>query len=94
MGKMNDSRSSYQRTWRARVGDHGPLIACACGCGATFRQFNYNGHARRYVAGHQHPPRQLPAECGCGCGRRGILTGGLVRLCYQRLWAWKRRNGR
>jgi hypothetical protein len=30
----------------------GPMIRCACGCGATFRQFDADGRERQYKHGH------------------------------------------
>lgn len=38
---------------RLRLPDQAnPTVACACGCGATFAQFDSVGRPRRYVSGH------------------------------------------
>ena len=29
-----------------------PVVACACGCGATFPQFDSDGRPRKYLSGH------------------------------------------
>ena len=30
----------------------GDMIACGCGCGQTFREFDKDGRQRKYVNGH------------------------------------------
>ena len=82
--------ATYMRDYRVKcaVGS-GPIVACACGCGQTFHTFDgYNKRPRRYVRGHNQP-RARRGVCGCGCGRAGKLTQGLVSLCYNRLWRSK-----
>lgn len=46
--------AAYMRAYREKnKAGFGPMITCACGCGATFRQFSgYNREERRYKAGH------------------------------------------
>jgi len=37
-------------------GQANPSICCACGCGAVFEAFDYDGRPRRFVSGHNiHP---------------------------------------
>lgn len=86
------TQAAYFRAYRAqRHAGFGPIVSCACGCGATFRQLDgHNKRARRYVSGHNGPRAQI-RECRCGCGRRGRLIKGYVSICYQRLWRAQRK---
>lgn len=46
-------RVDYQRALRERRGAGiGPLVSCACGCGATFTRWDASGRPRRFRAGH------------------------------------------
>jgi len=40
--------------------EENPTIECACGCGARFERFDSEGRPRKYVSGHNPPPR--PAQ--------------------------------
>jgi hypothetical protein len=33
-----------------------PIVACGCGCGVTFEQYDHSRRPRRYVAGHNRLP--------------------------------------
>src|SRR5262245_41548696 len=45
-------RAKSPRYVAARKRRVNPIIQCACGCGAEFREFDYVGRRRRYVNGH------------------------------------------
>ena len=42
-------------------GESNPVVACACGCGATFNRYDATGRPRRFVSGHNIHPRQRAA---------------------------------
>lgn len=46
--------AAYMRRYRERHREgYGPVVACACGCGSQFRQYDgYNKRPRRYAPGH------------------------------------------
>jgi hypothetical protein len=52
--------AEYMREYRERrKAGHGPIISCACGCGARFRKFDgHNKKARRFVQGHNGKGRK------------------------------------
>ena len=33
-------------------GESNPIVACECGCGATFRRYDSIGRPRRFISGH------------------------------------------
>lgn len=75
--------TNYMRVYRdihqAGVGD---LVACACGCGGTFRQKDYNRRPRFYIRGHNRKGTGTPRS---EATRAKIAAG--VRA------AWRQRNG-
>ncbi len=67
--------AAYMRAYRAgRSQGFGPLVPCACGCGATFRRFNAHKRPRLYVQGHnsrgQHYPKTQEQRARIGAGVR------------------------
>lgn len=46
--------AAYMQAYREQHrSGYGPIVACACGCGKTFRQYDgHNKKERRYVQGH------------------------------------------
>lgn len=82
---MRTYRAVWMEGYRERHQEgFGPVVSCACGCGATFRKFDYSHQERRFKQGHQRKGKVASGPCGCGCGREGTLVKGLVNICYQR----------
>lgn len=56
--KNREARNAYQRRYyrklkaEGRLKSYGPLVECACGCGATFPKYDWRGRERRFLHGH------------------------------------------
>lgn len=52
-----EHRSAKNRDRLRKPGEPNPRVACACGCGAEFDRFDYQGRPRRFVSGHNTSER-------------------------------------
>lgn len=67
--KLCASRKAHKELHRLmrgmrKIGEANPVIACACGCGATLEKFDSTDRPRRYLVGHRSFGRFMPGHHG------------------------------
>lgn len=59
-------------------GEANPLVACACGCGQTFRRYDRANRERKYLSGHNRQPAPTRSAI-LRILRRAMQRGEIIR---------------